>query len=715
MSTDRIEVFVHPNGSRYADGSQGYPVGSLVTAMTLVRSRRAPGQRAVVWIAGGRYPHHETLRLGPADSFTSFVALDHADPPVFDGSAAVTGWRSITVDGRDLLAAPAPAEGGRALYVDGQRRARPRLPRSGRLRMAGAGDLDPAAHGVGTMFDGGDTFTFTEGDVPELSEPERVEVVVPHYWVQERLPIGSIDHRTRTVTSPYRSLFALREDSAKTFATYYLDNVVEALGEVGGEWYLDTTGAVSGLGSSHVLYAPAERESATSLHARLPVIDTFVAIEGEADEPVREIRFEHVAFAYADFATAPAAVPPFGVREDPLLPPGEYGSDIQAAAQVPAAVRLRHAHACAVVGGSISHVGGYGVELGEGTRGALLSGIDLSDLGAGGVRAGGSADAGSPGFVSHNEISDCTIRSGGRVYPGCVGILVQHGAHHVIAHNEISDMLYTAISVGWVWDYHASASVGNIIEGNHLHHLGQGELNDMGGIYLLGIAPGTVIRHNHIHDVQCRNYGGWGIYLDEASSHVVVEGNTVHDTSSQCMHLHYGRENIVRDNLFAFGGEGQIAVTRPEEQTGMTVMNNIILGRGRPAFGGHHQRPDDVRDFNVRSDLNLIWDYEAAPGAVVAANGRVEVSDGNRRWSLVHAADEEWLAAGHDTHSRVADPLLRDPLAGDFTPLPGSPVPGSGAGTAPDAGPRPAAARRHPLVQPTLPDPSPPTRARSVF
>lgn len=31
MVTNRIEVFVHPRGSRYGDGSQGYPVGDLYT------------------------------------------------------------------------------------------------------------------------------------------------------------------------------------------------------------------------------------------------------------------------------------------------------------------------------------------------------------------------------------------------------------------------------------------------------------------------------------------------------------------------------------------------------------------------------------------------------------------------------------------------------------------------------------------------------------
>lgn len=718
MSTDRLEVFVHPHGSRYGDGSQGYPVGDLRTAMRLVRGRREPGQRAVVWLAGGRYAHHETLALGPADSFTAFVALDGGARPVVDGSVALHDWREVSVNGVAVLAAPAPENGGRALYVNGERRRRPRTPRTGRLQMESAAGFDPHSHGVGTMFEGGDTFTFAPGDVPVLSQPERVEVVVPHYWVTERLPIGTIDHDTRTITSPYTSLFALRDDAAKTFATYYLDNVVEVLGEEPGEWYLDVTGEICGLGSAHVLYVPLPGEDAETLEARLPVIDAFVTVEGEAGEPVREVRFENVGFEYAEFATPPAAVPPFGVREDPLLPVREYGTEVQAASQVPAAIQLRHARACALVGCSIEHVGGYGVELGEGTRGALVSGCRMADLGAGGVRAGGAAEASSPGFVSHNEISDNTLLRGGRAYPGCVAILLQHAAHNVIAHNEVGDFFYSAISVGWVWDYHASASVANLIEGNHLHHLGQGELNDIGGIYLLGIAPGTVVRGNHIHDVACRNYGGWGIYLDEASSHVVVEANTVHDTSSNCFHLHYGRENIVRDNLFAFAGEGQVAISRPEEHVGLTFTGNVVIGHGRPAFSGHDERPDDVRSFNVRSDLNVFWDDEPIEGGVIAANGAGRPDEsGKRVWRVTSARDEDWLAAGRDRHSMVVDPRFADAAARDFTLREDSPLHGQGVRVPSTAGvgPRPAAERRHPLVTATAPDPHPPTRARSVF
>ncbi|MGO2470808.1 MAG: right-handed parallel beta-helix repeat-containing protein [Microbacterium gubbeenense] len=706
MSTDRIEVWVAPDGSPFADGSHGYPANDLAHGLALVRRRREGGQRAVIWMAGGEYAHPDPVEFGPADSFTSVVAADPRHPPVLRGSVRITGWRPVTVNGRRVWAAAAPRATGRRLYVDGAAAPRPRYPREGFLRVEEQEGLDPSGSFVGTLFDGSAAFRYAEGDIPQLAEETSVEVVVPHYWVQERMPIARIDREARTITSDLTSIFALRDDAAALFARYHLENVAESLGEVPGEWYLDTTGAVSGSDGPQILLAV---DDPADLDVRFPVTDAFAILTGSTDAPVREVRFEHVRFAEADFAEVPAAVLPFGVREDPQLPSdGRYAADVQAASTVPAALCFGHARSCAVIGGSVERVGGYGISFGPGSRGNLVSGVALRDLGAGAVRSGGDIDASSPGFNRANEVSDCTVERGGQVYRGAVAMLFQHGSHNVIAHNEIRDFPYSGVSVGWMWDYLPSTSEGNQIIGNHIHRLGQGRLNDMGGVYLLGIAPGTVVRGNHIHDIECQNYGGWGIYLDEGSSHVVIEGNVVHDTSSQCYHQHYGREVIVRDNVWARGRNGQVSITRPEAHTSFTFLRNIVVGSGTPAFVGA-EGTRDARRFGVDSDLNLFWDPSPVPGAVRAANAvRPVRDDGSVGFEIAEALDDEWAALGRDRHSVTAGPLLTD----DFRVADDSPAHALGI-RVPDvsgAGPRECADRRHPLAAGTRPDPFLPTQ-----
>jgi hypothetical protein len=205
----------------------------------------------------------------------------------------------------------------------------------------------------------------------------------------------------------------------------------------------------------------------------------------------------------------------------------------------------------------------------------------------------------------------------------------------------------------------------------------------MGGIYTLGVQPGTVLRGNLIHDVQKHNYGGWGIYLDEGSSHILVEGNVCYRTSSQGFNQHYGRENVVRHNVFAYGGEGQTSLTRPESHRSFTLERNLLIGDGQPAYIGRRLadlgQPGQHAGF--ASDLNVIWDTtwpasEASAGRTVAANGR---NDAEARWTVERAFTlDEWRALGHDRHSLLADPACRDlsPDSPDFTfvQAPGSPA-----------------------------------------
>lgn len=713
MSTDRIEVYAAPDGSPYADGSHGYPVNDLEHALRLVRARREPGQRSIIWMAGGEYAQSGPVVFKGTDSFTSVVAADAENPPVLRGSVRVSAWRQVTVNGVEAWAAPVPAEDARRLYIDGRAAPRPRYPRDGFLRVEEQEGLNPAGSFVGTLFDGSASFRYAPGDIPDLAQESAVEIVVPHYWVQERMPITAIDRETRTIISSLRSIFALRDDAAALFARYYLDNVAEGFGEVSGEWYLDATGQIVGATGPHVVYLPEPGIDIDDLDIRMPVADTFVVLDGTAEAPVREVRFEGIRFAEADFSSVPAAVPPFGVREDPQLPAaGRFAADVQAASTVPAALQFRYARSCAVIGGAVERVGGYGVSMAGGSRGNLISGVHFADLGAGAVRSGGGVDALRADYNQSNEVSDCVIEHGGQIYPNAVAVLFQHGSHNVIAHNEIRDFRYTGISVGWMWDYLHSPSEGNRIEGNHIHDLGKGLLNDMGGIYLLGISPGTVVRRNRIHDVECANYGGWGIYLDEGSSHVVIEQNVVYDVSSQTYHQHYGREVIIRDNVWAFGRNGQVSITRPENHISFTFHRNIVVGDGMPAFIGY---PDhrDIRNFGIDSDLNLFWDGAAIPGAARAANASRETQpDGSVGFEIVETLDEEWTRLGRDLHSVTADPLFVDIDARDFRVRAGSPTDRLGIRVpdVTDAGPRAIEWRQHPLAEPTRQDPFLPTQ-----
>jgi hypothetical protein len=239
------------------------------------------------------------------------------------------------------------------------------------------------------------------------------------------------------------------------------------------------------------------------------------------------------------------------------------------------------------------------------------------------------------------------------MHPAAVGVWIGHAAHNTIEHNDIFDLYYTGVSVGWRWGYDKSGAHHNSISHNHIHDLGQGVLSDMGGIYTLGPSPGTTIEGNLFHDIECfaGGYGGWGIYFDEGSTGVVAEGNVVYRTNSAGFHQHYGKENVVRNNVFAFGGQAQLMRTRAENHLSFRLEHNIVCADHAPLLAS------DWSGTGFELDRNLYWDTAGAPAGPMPGTS----------W-------DQWHARGQDIHSLVADPLFVNPAGGDFRLKPGSPA-----------------------------------------
>jgi parallel beta-helix repeat protein len=295
----------------------------------------------------------------------------------------------------------------------------------------------------------------------------------------------------------------------------------------------------------------------------------------------------------------------------------------------------------------LAHIGKYGIELAQGCRDNRIAGNHIHDMGAGGVKIGEPVirltdhEATSGNKVSRNHIHDL-----GKTYLCAVGVWIGQSGDNLVAHNHIHDLNYTGISVGWTWGYGNSKAVGNIIERNHIHHIGKRLLSDMGGIYTLGISPGTVLRGNLIHDVESYSYGGWGIYFDEGSTDILAENNIVYNTKTGGFHQHYGKENVVRNNVFAFAKEGQIQRSRVEEHVSFTFEGNIVYWTQGNLFHGNWSGT------NFRMDKNLYWN---------AADGSIQFPEG-------------WKDRGLDAHSVVADPLFVNPEKFNFRLKPDSPA-----------------------------------------
>ena len=279
-----------------------------------------------------------------------------------------------------------------------------------------------------------------------------------------------------------------------------------------------------------------------------------------------------------------------------------------------------------------------------------LAGNELAWIAAGGIKVNGAVDP-EPLRTGETIIVNNRLHHLGRLFHSGVGVLIMNAFGNTVAHNEISDLYYTGVSVGWVWGYGPSVSRDNRIEFNHIHHVGHGLLSDLGGVYTLGLSPGTVVRNNIVHHVEGHDKG-WGLYTDEGSTGIVLENNLVYRTSHGGFHQHYGRENIVRNNIFALGRDAQIVRSRDEPHRSFTFERNIVYYRTGDLFSSVWSGGTD--HFTV--DHNLYWNAGGSPPRFPAGGFQA------------------WQALGFDKHSKIADPRFVDPDHDDFHLKPDSPA-----------------------------------------
>lgn len=669
-------LLAEPNAGR-TDG----PLATLEAARNAVRrrkghvfSKQAAHYSAAlrgplnVWIRGGTYRLGNPVVFEPQDSAPVCYRAYPGETPVFDGSVSIEGWSKGTVNGVDAWVADVPevVNNGwefRELFVNGERRPRARFPKKDLLTMEAVPGLPESGN---WRTGGGYTrFVAKPGDFRSFDRIDDIDIVYLHFWIEERSGIESYDETTRMVKMKRPSAAPLFAQSGSALADYYLDNVFEELKEP-GEWYLDRD-------VGKVYYIPKPGEELGKVSIDVPKALQLVALKGdpEANDYVEFLRFEGLVFQHTDWrhpdSSDGAEFITVGGGDHKSFESrrhfrGNKAAANQAACDVPGVVFLEAARHCSFVDCTVQNVGWYGIEISDACRGVAVDHCTIRETGAGGVKVNGASETDpivrrtGDNAVTHNE-----IHAGGRIFHSAVGILVMNAFNTDVSHNHIYDFFYTGISCGWKWGYMENVSRDNRIEKNHIHQIGQGVLSDMGGIYTLGVQPGTVIRGNLIHDIEKAHYGGWCIYPDEGSSHMLIEKNVCYDTNDTIFNQHYGRENLVRNNVFAFASSALLSHGKADyEHCSIRFERNILLTNGEPVFRvGYHgslERP------NHTSDLNLIWD--------VGSNAPQFIErDTDNSMTL-----EEWQGLGHDHHSLFVDPGIPGIADRDFTVPEGSPA-----------------------------------------
>jgi parallel beta-helix repeat protein len=602
-------------------------LATVSAALKAGRDWRAakPGEAVTIELAGGRYELAEPVRFTPADSGITLRA-GRGQIPVLSGGRRLVGWRRAA-QRADLWTQTIPAvRDGQwyfhQLFVDGQRAQRARTPNTGFLRTAGKlGETSPI------------TLPFQAGDLkPEWAQLPDARLIMLMKWTDLQLPIHAIDPALRVATLPGGPRpYWMDEPDAR----YWVENVPEAL-DAPGEWYLDRkSGVLSYLAPSGV-----DPNQALVVAPRLREV---VRVEGDAvtGQPVSGLQFMGLTLADTDYEM-----------------PAEGMISPQSAVPVRGCFRVTHAVAGVVEDCVFANLAGYAIDLGRGAQHWRIVGNTVRDIGGGAVRIGEPGDRDAKSFDEcHSQVvTDNELVRLGRVFAPACGVIIFQSGTNRIAHNHLADLYYTGISVGWNWGYETTPCRANVIEFNLVEQVGQGRLSDMGGFYTLGPQPGTVIRNNLFRDIQSYRYGGWALYTDEGSSGIVVENNVAYRCKDAGFHQHYGRDNVIRNNLLAWNQNHSVMRTRAEPHRSFWFTHNVVIADSGTLLGSNWEGTTN----QFWSDENVWFDTRLGPAA--------------EKYQFAGKPWPAWQARGQDFHSLIADPMLIDPRRPELGLKPESPA-----------------------------------------
>ena len=533
MSTSaavQTTLYVSPSGSGPAF-SEAQP-GSLVAARDKVRTMSsAMTGDIVITLRGGAYELTSPLVLTAADGGANGHQVIYqafpGEKPVLSGGRTITGW-SRADSARTIYKATAGLSiDTRQLYVNGVRAIRARSANASGWTESGDGYTCPAA-------------------VASWANITRVEVVSRKEWKCHRGPVSSVSGTHAVMAQPYWDDLHKQYDAPPA----WVENAYELL-DSEGEWYMDRS-------NGQLFYKPRAGEAMTSAVVVMPATDTLV--RGSA---VNNLTFRGITFSYA------AWVRPNSTGGYPCLqadmPQGAGG-------QMPGNVAFDHCTNLRFEDNTFEHLGADGLQLFSGCKSCVVYNNIFRDISGTAVSIG-SLSARNPSasdLVKDNTVDNNLIARVAVEYEGCVAILVGYTEHTILTHNEIRDLPYSGISMGWGWSNSLTVAKNNEISYNRIDSILR-VLRDGGGIYTLSAQPGTQVHHNYISNL-FNEFGA--LYPDEGSSSMNWHQNVV---SNNLRWLHMWTGTIQYDTIENNYYDNQ---TQNTNGTNCVLRNNTYVTNG---------------------------------------------------------------------------------------------------------------------------------------
>lgn len=580
------EIWVMPNGSDTNPGTKEQPLATLHSALRKAREWRRLRNPAIndgihIIMGGGLYRLNEPVFIRPEDAGTAasptWIEAAPGQKPVLSGGIAITGWHNAKqkIEGLPAAAqnkvwiADAPQIADqlllfRQLWINNRKaiRARERdadsmsrilswnhkkqecwipltaLPEG--LRKQSAVTLSSARPEL------------AEGSKGDLPAAPGLEMLIHQWWAIAILRIRSIDIQGDSARlrflQPESRIQSEHPWPAPWISTktgnsaFYLTNAVQCLNQP-GEWFLDTK-------NRRVLYWPRPGEDMHTAVATAPSLETLLKMEGTIDNPVSYVYVNGIGFEYTGWRRPSLAghVPlQAGMylldayKLDTPGTPDKKGLENQAwIGRPPGAAEVAYAHHTGFVNCHFAHLASTGLDYRRGTHDDEIKGCVFNDIGGTGIQLGVYSDEAFETHLPYNPSDEREVCANEHIINnlvtgctnedwGCVGISAGYVRGINIAHNEVSEVSYSGICVGWGWTKTVNAMRNNRIYANYVHHYAR-NMYDVGGIYTLSAQPGTTIYENRVDSIYTAPYAHdpnhwFYFYFDEGSSYITIKDN----------------------------------------------------------------------------------------------------------------------------------------------------------------------------------------------
>jgi len=554
------QVYISPRGNDASAGTAKDPLASPAAALRKAREMRRLGEADTtaplrIIVADGIYQLHEAVLLRPEDSGTpqspTVIEAAAGAAPVFSGGRRITGWKKAAVvtgtakgaSGKLWVADISGIQSYpflfRQLYVNGSRAIRAR-------------DRDETSMLRILSWDHKARTCWIPKPTVDLTRARGLEMTILQWWAIAHLRVRSMvvkgdsallhfeEPESRVQSEhPWPAPWQSKETGNSAF---YLSNALPLLDQP-GEWYLDAE-------TQKLYYWPPAGEDLSKADVIAPAEETLVEVQGTADHPVSNIIIKGISFEHSSWLrpSLNGHVPhQAGLYMTDAYKLKKAGTPLKASLEnqawvgrPPGAVQLQFASKIQLEGCRFRHLAATGLDYREGVTEASAIGNSFTDIGGSAIMAGHFSSEGEEVHLPYNpsdereitgklEISNNLVHHVAVDDWGCAGIAAGYIRDSKIEHNEITDLPYMGISLGWGWSPLPNAMRNNSIRANRISRYAR-QLYDVAAIYTLSAQPGTVICQNVIDSAYKAPFAHlpshwFYLYTDEGSSGITVKDN----------------------------------------------------------------------------------------------------------------------------------------------------------------------------------------------